>query len=67
MDNDKSNIYLPLNVDLKPYEPLLSVWKATHTSHEKNALTKDTEPRRHTKKGVEVANTGKGKQMGNLV
>ena len=49
------------------WKNLLSVWKATHTSHEKNALTKDTEPRRHTKRWVEVANMGKGKPMGSLV
>ena len=46
---------------------MLSVWKATHTSHEEEVSTKDIEPRRHTKRGVEVAYKGEGKPMGNLV
>ena len=46
---------------------VLRVWKATHTSREEEVSTKATKPRRHTKRGVEVANRGKGKPMGILV
>ena len=51
MDNDKSNIYLPLNVDLKPYEPLLSVWKATHTSREEERMNEGYQTNKDIQKG----------------
>ena len=45
---------------------MLRVWKATHTSREEEVSTKDTEARRHTKRGIVVTNRGEGKQMGSL-
>ena len=46
---------------------MLSISKATHTSREEEVSTKGIEPRRHTKRGIEVTNRGKGKSMRNLV
>ena len=45
---------------------MLRVWKATHTSREEEVSTKGIEPRRHTKRGIEVTNRGKSKPMGSL-
>ena len=46
---------------------ILNVWKVTCTSREEEVSTKATKPRRHTNRGVEVANRGKGKAMTSLV